>query len=219
MSPYLGYPFYALLVGIFPHDIFYVRLVASCLIMASSLCIYLMLKTTWNRQVAGMASLIFIYFMSISPSGQALMTEIIAVLPLLAALYLFQSNNLNGWRYASIGLLLSLAVFARMNLAICVVFFTLYVTFVVFQKDGSLGSKVMKLGAYIGGGILPVSIILLLYMVTGHFDRLLASLEIAWRYSQEQLSVLDVTLKIIFQDFTNLYFLMDRGIFCMQIYD
>lgn len=211
LKPPLAFLFYAF-VDFIPKDISYVRFGACLCVIISATIIYFLSKLHWNQKLACFGSIASIYFISLSPSGQALMTELVVIVPLLTIIYFLQSNRLQSRIVFYIGLLASLAMLIRLNLIFCVLAFAVYIPLVNARSSMPYRQQCVTYCMYLLGVFVPVLIVGLFYYATGYIEKLILFLEVAWSYSQEQLAFQNVIQKIIFEDL-RLYIFLWIGCF------
>lgn len=153
--------------------------------VAGTICVFLTAVLTWRigsriwGRDAGLVAAIFsVVFISLSPgAGQATMTEIIALVPTMGALLILLAGTSSSRRLFLTGWLLSMATLVRSNLA----YLALAVGLVIVSVElrGGLRSLLSRAGAYALGGILPLALVCLPYVVTGNERLFVASVFLA----------------------------------------
>jgi 4-amino-4-deoxy-L-arabinose transferase-like glycosyltransferase len=181
-KPPLAFVPYALFTGLFGDSIFAVRLGGSLWVAGSSLIIYYIGVSVWNRSAALIGALSFVYLLSSAPSGGAIMTETLAVLPMLGALA-FLTNGINTKSLIYAGLCISAMVLIRLNLVYLALLVGVFVVFVGWREGGIKNACKYAL-AYGCAGFLPLILVLGTYFVTGHFDEITHFVGVALAYSE-----------------------------------
>lgn len=180
---------YAGLIELFGNNIIGIRLGALFFVIVSAAIVYYIMLDTWGRAGALGSAFLTVLYLSSQSNFQPLMTEHIALVPLLGALAMIQNEDCCARKCFLAGIYMSLAVLVRLNLAYCAVFAGL---FLLFSSSGtvSLFARLRHAAFYGLGGLVPVSLVVLFYMATGHLDALDLFIRNAIGYSTEQLSPL-----------------------------
>jgi hypothetical protein len=126
-------------------------------------------------------------------SGQNTMTEHVALVPLMGAIYLLICNDKSLKHLFFVGVLMATTTLIRMNMAYAVVAIGLYIA-IRSLRSPSLALR--RISCYAGGGGLIVALTCLPYLLTGHFDALWISAVIApLKYSVSQLSLREIVVE------------------------
>ena len=127
----------------------------------------------WRREAGLWAAILAIIFISITPlgpsseaktflSGQATMTEIIALIPVLGALLLLLRGG-SVWHLFWVGALLSMATLIRTNLGYLPIAVAISIVAATIGDWRKLATNVV---AYVLGGVMPLAAIALPYFLT-----------------------------------------------------
>ncbi|MEO0947655.1 MAG: glycosyltransferase family 39 protein, partial [Cyanobacteria bacterium J06641_5] len=118
VKPPLAFLSYASFIFVFGKNIIGIRFAGSLCVTVASLFCYLTASNFWNRRIGILAGTLSTIFISSLPDGQATMTETVALVPLMAALYYICANSkFDLKRIFLAGLLLAVAAAIRLNLA------------------------------------------------------------------------------------------------------
>lgn len=123
VKPPLLWYFFAAIISLAGKSFIFIRFLGSFLIAIIAFLSYWIVEKLWNIKIGLIASLLFIFLINVVSAGQAVMSEHLALLPLMLsfALIVFQPNNfLNSYLVA---FFLTMASMIRLNL--------LYVVFLV----------------------------------------------------------------------------------------
>lgn len=188
-KPPLAFAPYALFIWLFD-SIVSVRVGGAIFLAIAAYFTYLICTYIWNRSAGLFAAVLSIVFVSIIPTAQATMSEIIVSVPLLGALALLVSRNINIWTVFFTGFLMSIAALIRLNLAYLVV--TIGIFLLIHSIAAQPRSPIKTLFSYSLGGLIPVSIITAFYAAEGQLETLFKSaIIVPLRYSGSQLSSIE----------------------------
>src|SRR5262249_7831873 len=136
-KPPLAFAFFAP-VFLFWKSIVAVRIVGTIFVFITAYFTYRIGSRVWYREVGLLAAIFSVVFTGLVPSGQATMTEIIALVPTIGALLLLIRGTVTPTSLFLTGFLLSIATLVRTNLGYLVVavgFATVY--FGIYKGFGS----------------------------------------------------------------------------------
>ena len=118
VKPPLVFLSFASFIFIFGKSIIGIRLAGSLCVTVTALFCYLTASNAWGRRVGVVAGALATIFISALPDGQATMTETVALVPLMAALYFICTNQKFELKQIFLAsLLLAIAASIRLNLA------------------------------------------------------------------------------------------------------
>ena len=116
-KPPLTFAFFALFI-LFGNSIIAVRIAGTiCVLIAADLT-YRIGSRMWGWEAGFLAAIFSIVFVSVTPSGETTLTEIIALVPTMGALAVLLTGGSKPSTCFSAGCLLSLATLVRTNLGI-----------------------------------------------------------------------------------------------------
>lgn len=188
-KPPLAFVPYALFIWLFD-SIISVRIGGAVCLALAAYFTYLICLHIWNRSAGFFAGCLSIVFVSIIPTAQATMSEIIVSVPVLGVLALFVTRNINNWTIFFAGFLISVAALIRLNLAYLVV--TIGIFLFVYSITAHNRSPIKTLFFYGIGGLIPVSIVTAFYAAEGQLETLIKSaIIVPLRYSSSQLSSIE----------------------------
>ena len=192
-KPPVSFLVYSFFVGMLGKSIVAVRIGGLLFVLGTSYLTYFTGKVIWGYRAGLLAATLCIIFISAADSGQATMTEIIAILPLMGALALLVVKEYNTRVLFATGFLLAIAGLVRLNLAYVALFVGLYLFFVLLQRPRR--NVYLKLLAYVAGGLLPIIIIAVPYLVVGHGRLWISSVFLApLNYASAGHSILEVLM-------------------------
>lgn len=175
-KPPLAFAFFALAI-LFGKSIVTVRVAGTVAVLA---CAYLTCRIgdyVWGRQAGLLAAILSIVFISLAEAGQATMTEIIALVPTLGALTVLLTRGVNRSSCFWAGLLLSVATLIRLNLAYLAA--AVAILIVCWSFSGGWAAFLKRTTAYVLGGLLPLAVVALPYIIGGHGETLMNSVFMA----------------------------------------
>lgn len=195
VKPPLAFFSYAFAILTFGKSIISVRLFGTlCVIVAATLTYYIC-RALWSKKVSLLAAILFIVLTGSLMDGASVMTEHLAIVPLLGALALLvRSNQEAKIKFFLVGLLMSSACMIRLNLAYVALILGIYITaesIINFQKN-----KYWSIIVYIIGCSIPVIGSYLPYLITNNTQLFKASIidaSLGYSYSQESIWQLFLT--------------------------
>ncbi len=183
-KPPLAYVLFALFLAIHP-SIVAVRIGGALSVLVAAYLTH-RIATRLDRRATGIvAGILVVIFLSIVGSGQATMTETLAVVPLMGATALLVSPRRTPRTMLGLGLLLAAAVLIRTNLAYVALAVTAYpVGRVVRARDRASAVEALAFGL---GAVLLPGLIATLYASEGQLDALVTgAIRAPLRYSGSQ---------------------------------
>jgi 4-amino-4-deoxy-L-arabinose transferase-like glycosyltransferase len=199
-----GYP-YALFILIFGKSIIAIRFAGALCVAIVSFFLYLIGKTLSNQRTGILAGTFFILLSSLWTSGQATMSEHIALVPLIGAFLLLVKNKDTPLILFWAGVLMTMATIVRLNLGYVTLIIGVYVVLDTSAK--SIPNLTKNSVIYASGCCLVILLSLLPYIVAGDIKVWWTSnISFALSYSSSQNSIVDAFithLKDIFGTFKN----------------
>ena len=188
-KPPLAFLFYAVAIATFGKSIISVRIAGTLCVALVSFFTYLVGKTLWNNPVGILSATLFVILASLLPSGQATMTEHVALVPLVGALSLLVTRKTTLSTLFFSGILMAIASLIRLNLAYVTVIIGL---FALFVKPTQSNHSILQRGlAYAAGGCLVILLTYIPYAVTGYQQVWFSSVILApLNYANSQLPAL-----------------------------
>jgi 4-amino-4-deoxy-L-arabinose transferase-like glycosyltransferase len=165
LKPPLAFALFGAVIAIFGKNLVAVRLAGTLCVVVTAFFVYLTATRLWHHRVGLMAASLYVATVSLLPAGQATMTEHVAILPLMAAVWRLTRNEPSVVTSFVAGVLLSVATLIRLNMAYVAVFVGLYL--VVSSMRRGPFTTVLKVGAYVVGGGVVVLLTWLPYVLTG----------------------------------------------------
>jgi 4-amino-4-deoxy-L-arabinose transferase-like glycosyltransferase len=172
-KPPLAFFSFALFIKMLGESIFAMRLAGTvCVVLVAYICCWVG-ETIWPRRQAGLvAGLLSISVISVAPSGQATMTETVALVPLMGALWILATRRLNLWELAGAGALLAVTALIRMNLLYVSLAVGIVILAVDFYKKRSWSQKANRQLAFVLGHCAVGLPVLLPYLYVGQLAQL-----------------------------------------------
>jgi 4-amino-4-deoxy-L-arabinose transferase-like glycosyltransferase len=168
-KPPLAFVFYACAIGLMGKSIVAVRIAGTICVALTAFLTYLTGKALWDHRTGIIAATFCIVLSSLIRSGQAVMTEHVALVPLVGVLSLLVTRRPNTRIFFLAGILMALATFVRINLAYVAVFTGFFIVFSVFTEPHRSIKYSLRCGsAYAFGGLLVLILIYLPYVFTGN---------------------------------------------------
>lgn len=156
-KPPLLFAVFAVFIKIFGQNIVGIRVAGAICVSISAFFLYLTLEKGWGKRISILLILMPIYTMTILTSGQAVMSEHIALVPIMIAFYvLANKDNRRTINCFMLGALLACATLIRLNLIYLNLIVGFWLLFVFLRQKESL-FLIFKQGlAYGVGNILVV---------------------------------------------------------------
>lgn len=189
IKPPLSFAFFAAAIAVLGKSIAAVRVAGALAVVATALVVRAATSRISTPATGTWAALVFVAAASLLPGGQATMTEHVAMLPLMAAIYLLGRPAPGAAVLFFAGALVGASVMVRTNLAVVAVAMA---PFLAYGTPGPrIGILARRLAAYAAGG---ASVVYL--TATPYLDRL----EVWWsgvlvaplRYAGSQSTMIDV---------------------------
>lgn len=198
LKPPLFFIFLGTFYKVFGASLLTTRLFGDLLIFLTSIFIYFILKKTFNNHLSFVGSTLYIFLVSFN-FAQPTLTEYLATFFLLFAVFLINSKIKAN--YFLTGFFISLSIFTRTNLAIVIIYFIYKLT---KDKVGNL-----KFFQFLMGGLLPFSILSLIYSLNNKFKEFIYStfiipLEYTFIRKSPIEILLDSYVGIFFEDLINI---------------
>ncbi|MDJ0591360.1 MAG: glycosyltransferase family 39 protein [Pleurocapsa sp. MO_226.B13] len=217
IKPPLAFVSYALLIALLGKSIISIRLGGVISVFLTSWLVYAIAENIWRRRAGILAATLFIVLSALIPDGQAIMTEHMALLPLMAGLAVLVLNRSTLRVLLVAGILLTIATLIRLNLAYVVVSVGLWILFSHFKPKLKTFWRVL---AYCCGSFGTIFLTYIPYLVTGNGEIWLSSVILAplgysssqenvWKTFQAQINFILASISPL-QEINNL--LPDRSI-------
>ena len=197
VKPPLVFVSYALIIAVFGKSIISVRIAGALCVAFVSFCTYLVGKRLWNNRV-GIISAVLVVIMasSILPDGQAVMTEHLALVPLMGVMSIFVTKRIKIPTLFLIGMLMGIASLIRLNLAYVAVLIGFFVAFAL--KPRSPYTILQRGLIYASGGFLVILLTYLPYVITGYQKLWVSSVILAsLSYANSQLSASEILIQYL----------------------
>ncbi len=187
-----GYP-YALFILIFGKSIIAIRFAGTLCVAIVSFFLYLIGKTLRNQVTGILAGTFFILLSSLWVSGQATMSEHIALVPLIGSFLLLVKNKNNPLILFWAGVLMTMATIVRLNLGYVTLIVGVYVVLETSAK--SILNLAKNSVIYASGCCIVILLSLLPYALAGDVKSWWTSnISFALSYSGSQISMLDALI-------------------------
>ncbi|MDP5339355.1 MAG: hypothetical protein NWQ28_12370, partial [Nodularia sp. (in: cyanobacteria)] len=190
---------YALAILAFGKSIIAVRLFGTLCVMIAAILIYYICRSVWNSKLSLLAAIIFIILTGPLMDGKSVMTEHIAIVPLLGSLALLVSKNkLININFFLVGLLMGSACMIRLNLAYLALILGLYIA-AKSIKVNSIKKSFLAIFAYGIGCLIPFLALLIPYILTNNIQIFKTSvIDASLSYSNAQASLWELIFKQLY---------------------
>ena len=191
IKPPIAFLSYALAIALLGKSIVSVRIAGALCVAVVAFFTYLVGKSLWNLRTGILAATMFVMMSTLLGSGQATMTEHIALVPLVGAFLLLVTQKTTPRILFFAGILMMTASMIRLNLAYVT---TIVGFFALFANPLRSRGYVLKRGfAYAAGSCLVILLVYLPYALTGNQKIFWLSVILApLSYTKSQLSVLEI---------------------------
>jgi 4-amino-4-deoxy-L-arabinose transferase-like glycosyltransferase len=193
IKPPLAFAFFSLLMSVFGKDLVAIRLGGALCVVGTGFLAYLIATRLWNRRVGIIAAVLCVVATSLQRdgdlnSGQAIMTEHVALLPFIGAIYLLISIGPSLARNFLVGVLMAMAALVRLNMAYVAIIIGLYIL-ALSAAEYSSRKVLQHIVAYAAGAAFVISFVWLPYAIAGEQNLLWRSVVTAsLNYSKSQYS-------------------------------
>ncbi|WP_041555144.1 ArnT family glycosyltransferase [Nostoc sp. PCC 7524] len=200
LKPPLAFFSYAFAMFAFGKSIISVRLFGTLCVIAAAILTYYICRSLWSLKISLSAAMLFIMLSGPLTDGKSVMTEHIALVPLLGALALLvRSNKLGNIKFFLVGLLMAFACMIRLNLAYVTLILGLYI---LAKSINFNEKKYFEIIAYIIGFLIPPIVLYLPYVITNNTQIFKVSIiDASLAYSTSQASL----WQLIFQQIYNVW--------------
>ncbi len=165
LKPPFAFGFYSLSILLFGKTIAAVRFAGTLVVAFTAFVVNRATQRLSTVQAGRIAGVLLVLLMSVMPSGQAVMSEHIATLPMILALYLLVKRGVTTATVFYSALLLSTAAMVRLNIAYVAVGIGFYLLIIGFKQP--LRKQALRLLAYSVGGVIPAFVSFLPYWTAG----------------------------------------------------
>ena len=193
LKPPLAFLFYACAIALLGKSIISVRIAGAFCVALTALLTYGIGRRLLDHRCGLISAMLSVIAISSIHSGQAVMTEHIALVPLVGALGVLGTRESDSWTTFSAGILLALATFVRLNLAYVSVLAGFFIAAGMYlDPRRSLVRWVSSGVAYAAGGCLVFLCVFLPYVAAG-LPRLWwdSVIRAPFRYASSQLSFIE----------------------------
>lgn len=189
-----------------------IRLLGAICVALVAWLTYIAGKSIWEVKVGIIAGILWIISVSIFPAGQAVMSEHLALIPIMGAIAMLSQPKLRTGNIFGVSILMMLAVLIRLNLAYVSIVVGVFVSFAAgirkYRKYLDSGLILSSGLAYFAGSALILFIVALPYLITGFFSDLWESaIVVPLTYANSQYSWHDAFEKQL----ANLWFMIYDG--------
>jgi 4-amino-4-deoxy-L-arabinose transferase-like glycosyltransferase len=194
LKPPLLPAFFALVIATCGKNLLAIRVAGTLCVVMTGWLVYLTATRVWNKRTGIVAAILSILAASLLEGGQATMSEHVALVPLVWAMYILIRWEPSRLTLFIAGALLATATLIRLNLAYVVVLCGLYVlAMAVCRADLSVAACI---AAFTGGGLVVAALTIAPYVLAGELDLLWTSLIVApLTYASTQASLLEAALE------------------------
>ncbi len=194
---FLSYAFFILFLG---KSIIGIRLAGSICVVTTAYLIYIVARNIWNNRSGIISATLFIVFASLMGNGQATMTEIVAIVPLISSMTILIIKKETPFSFYLAGLLIGISGFIRLNLAYVgiLILIAIFIN-LIRQKDKMY---FYQLVTFILGGVTIIAVSAFPYLYTGHIKLFFNSVFLApYYYSTSQNSMVGSAALLIVKGF------------------
>ena len=168
LKPPLAYLFCACSIALLGKSIVSVRIAGAFCVALTALLTYVIGRRLLDHRCGLIGAVLTVIAISSVHSGQAVMAEHIALVPLVGALGVLGTRESDSWTAFSAGILLALATFVRLNLAYGSVLAGFFIVVGRYlDPPRSLVRGVSSGAVYAAGGCLVFLCVFLPYLATG----------------------------------------------------
>ncbi len=200
LKPPLTFYSFAFFIFVFGKSILAIRLGGFVFLIATSYILYLIGKQAYNKNIGILSAILCIVFVSLTPSGQATMTEIVALLPLMLALYILIRFEYSSKTLFLLGVCIASAFLVRLNLAYVAVGIFIFLFFEM--RELKFSDFVKNLLIFISGSLFVMLLISLPYLITNQGMLLFDSVfRVSLEHTSSRLSISEVFIELINKGF------------------
>jgi hypothetical protein len=199
IKPPLAILFFAGAIALLGKSIVSVRIAGTLCVALTAFFTYLTGKTLWNHRTGILSATLLIVLASSINSGQAVMTEHVALVPMVGALALLVMRGQTPRVVFFVGILITIASFVRINLAYVALFTGIGIVISAMTdrpRQISYFNSLKSGLAYAAGSSLIVLLVFLPYAITGNQKLWWSSVVLApMSFASSQLSFFETLSK------------------------
>ena len=170
-KPPLLWTSFALFIWLFGKTVVSIRLAGTICVVLTAYLTYLIGRQIWNHHIGVISGILCVIVTGLSSSGQAVMSEHIALVPLMASLTLLITRHNTLRNLFVVGAFLTTASLIRLNLVYVVVAVGLAIAFYPPMTSNQLARyRVYQSLAYALGGVTVLSLTFIPYLMVGQDD-------------------------------------------------
>lgn len=168
VKPPLLWICFALFILVFGKTVVSIRLAGSVCVALTAFFTYLIGRKIWDNNIGVISAILFIIVTGLSPGGEAVMSEHVALLPLMAGLSLLIEKKNTLWTIFFASALITSASLIRLNLAYIAIAVGLVLLFCPpnnFNREVKLKVIIYRGIAYALGGVSVVFLTMIPYLI------------------------------------------------------
>jgi hypothetical protein len=192
-KPPLGFLFFAFVQLLIPNSLFFVRFAGTLVVAASAFLVFRISLRYASMLAAFLSATLTVVAISVLiPSGQSVMMEHVALLPLLCAFALAIRGRDATWSYIAIGVFLGTAALVRLNLVIPAI--AVVLPLIATSNATQIPSRLASGLWVVAGGVFVLLASYVPYGLSGHTTLYLRSVfAVPLAYSASNLGFSDTT--------------------------
>ena len=195
-KPPLTFYAFALFLWLTDGSIVGIRMIGATIVIMTALLAVWIARALGSKRTAWYAGLATLVGMTFIKSGQSVMTEHFATLPMLGAAAVLVSQNNVKYRFFLTGLLLGCAAMIRLNIAITGVFVFAWIAYTSLSSRHNGAHALNALFAFSAGSVCPAIATLVPYIVLGQPEVWFRSVLLApFTYAGAQLGIFDTIVR------------------------
>ncbi|WP_315862262.1 glycosyltransferase family 39 protein [Picosynechococcus sp. PCC 7003] len=187
VKPPLHWYIFASIIWLAQHSFVFLRFLGAIIVALIGFINYEIAKRIWNKTTGLISGILVIFLINLNPGGQSIMSEHLALIPMMLSFALILFCPKNKPALAASGLCMGLAIMIRLNLAYLGLFVGFYILFISI-KSGFPNYKLVLLPGicFALGNLGGMLVILLPYFVTGNLEALnIGLIKASLNYSQQ----------------------------------
>ncbi len=168
VKPPLLWICFALFILVFGKTVVSIRLAGSVCVVLTAFFTYLIGRKIWDNNIGVISAILFIIVTGLSPEGEAVMSEHVALVPLMAGLSLLIEKKNTLWTIFFASVLITTASLIRLNLAYIALAVGLVLLFCPpnnFNREVKLKLIIYRGIAYALGGVSVVFLTMIPYLI------------------------------------------------------
>ncbi|QCS49978.1 hypothetical protein FEK30_11315 [Picosynechococcus sp. PCC 11901] len=187
VKPPLHWYIFTSIIWLAQHSFVFLRFLGAMIVALIGLINYEIASRIWNKKAGLISGILVIFLIDLNPGGQSIMSEHLALVPMMLSFALILFCPKNNSAFIVSGLCMGLAIMIRLNLAYVGLFTGLYILFVSIENDFPKYKLILLPGVFFAlGNLASILVTLLPHLITDNLEALnIGLIKASLNYSQQ----------------------------------